>query len=150
MYHILCDIKASLSVNCIIIWHSYMFPSIWIMCLLPVNILTHWGRVMHICVSKLTIIGSDYGLSPGQRQAIIWTDAGILLMRTLVTNFSEKLREIHTFSFKKMHLKLSSAKWHPFCLDLNVFTHGGCTTHICLHCFSYWLVTCSVPSHYLN
>ena len=31
--------------------------------------LTHWGRVTHICVGKLTIIGSDYGLSPGWRQA---------------------------------------------------------------------------------
>ena len=42
--------------------------------------LTHWGRVTHICVSKLTIIGSDNGLSPGRRQAIIWTNAGILLI----------------------------------------------------------------------
>ena len=33
--------------------------------------LTHCGGVMHICVSKLSIIGSDNGLSPGQRQAII-------------------------------------------------------------------------------
>ena len=32
----------------------------------------------HICVSDLTSIGSDDGLSPGQRQAIIWTNAGIL------------------------------------------------------------------------
>ena len=38
---------------------------------------THWRRVMHKCVSKLTIIGSDNGLSPGRRQAIIWTNAGI-------------------------------------------------------------------------
>ena len=29
--------------------------------------LTHWGRVTHICVNKLTIIGSDNGLSPGRR-----------------------------------------------------------------------------------
>ena len=42
--------------------------------------LTHWGRVTHICVSKLTIIGSDNGLSPDRRQAIIWTNAGILLI----------------------------------------------------------------------
>ena len=35
------------------------------------SILTHWGRVMHICVRKLSIFGSDNGLSPGQRQAII-------------------------------------------------------------------------------
>ena len=33
--------------------------------------LTHWGRVTHICVSKLSILGSDNGLSPGRRQAII-------------------------------------------------------------------------------
>ena len=57
--------------------------------------LNHWGRVTHICVSKLTIIGSDNGLSPGRRQAIIWTNAGILLIRTLGTNFSEILGEIH-------------------------------------------------------
>ena len=74
------------------------------------NALTHWGRVTHICVSKLTIIGSDNGLSPGRRQAIIWTSAGILLIRPLGTNFNEILIEIHTFSFKKMHLKMSSAK----------------------------------------
>ena len=42
--------------------------------------LTHWGRVTHICVGKQTIIGSDNGLSPGRRQAIIWTNDGILLM----------------------------------------------------------------------
>ena len=43
----------------------------------------------HICVGKLTIIGSDNGLSSGRRQAIIWTNAGILLIRPLGTNFSE-------------------------------------------------------------
>ena len=83
-------------------------------------ILTHWGRVTHICVSKLTIIGSDNGLSPGRRQAIIWTNAGILLFRPVGTNFSEILIEIHIFSFKKMHSKCSSATWRPFCLGLNV------------------------------
>ena len=78
----------------------------------------------HICVSKLTIIGSDNGLSPGRRQAIIWTNAGILLIRTLGTNFSEILGAIHTISFKKMHLKMSSAKWRLFRLGLNVLiTH---------------------------
>ena len=82
--------------------------------------LTLWGRVTHICVNKITIIGSDNGLSPGRRQAIIWTDAGILLVGPLGTNFSEILIEILTFSFKKMHLKMSSGKWRPFCLGLNV------------------------------
>ena len=82
--------------------------------------LTHWGRVTHICVRKLTIIASDNGLSPDRRQAIIWTNAGILLIGCLGTNFSEILIEILTFSFKKMRLKVSSAKWRPFCLGLNV------------------------------
>ena len=50
--------------------------------------LFHRGRVTHICVSKLTIIGSDNGLSPGRRQAIIWTNAGILLIGALATNFN--------------------------------------------------------------
>ena len=82
--------------------------------------LTHWGRVTHICVSKLTIIGSDNGLSPGWRQAIIWTSAGILLIGSLGTNVSEVLIGIKTFLFKKMQLKISSAKWRLFCLGLNV------------------------------
>ena len=51
--------------------------------------LTHWGRVTHIFVSKLTIICLDNGLSPGRRQAIIWTNAGILLIGSLGTNFNE-------------------------------------------------------------
>ena len=82
--------------------------------------LTHWGRVTHICVRDLTSIGSDNGLSPGRRQVIIWTNAGILFIGPLGTNFSEILIEILTFSFKKMRLKLSSGKWRSFCLGLNV------------------------------
>ena len=54
-------------------------------------LLTHWGRLTHICVSKLTSIASDNGLSPGRRQAIIWTNAGILIIGPLWTNFSEIL-----------------------------------------------------------
>ena len=84
--------------------------------------LTHWGRVTHICVSKLASIVSDNGLSPGRRQAIIWTNAGILLIGPLGTNFSEILIEIHTFSIKKMRMKVSSVKRRPFCLGLNVLT----------------------------
>ena len=87
-------------------------------------VLTHWGRMTHICVGKLTIIGSDNGLSPGRRQAIIWTNAGLLLIKHLGTYFSEILIRIQTFSFKKKHLKMSSPKWRPFCLGLNVLKPG--------------------------
>ena len=89
----------------------WLFPSI--------TDLTHWGRVTHICVGEVTIIVSDNGLSYGRRQAIIWTNAGILLIRPLATNFSEISIGIQTFSFKKMHFKMSSAKWRQFCLGLN-------------------------------
>ena len=67
----------------------------------------------HICVSKLSIIGSDNGLSPERHQATIWTNARILSFGTLETNLSEILNEIHGFAFKKMHLKMSSLKWRP-------------------------------------
>ena len=93
---------------------------------------THWGRVTYISVSNLTITGSDNSLSPGRCQAIIWTNDGILLIGTLGTNFSEILSEIHTFSFKKMYLKTSSAKWRPFCLGLNVLIGMG--EHHFSHC----------------
>ena len=62
--------------------------------------------MMHICVSKLTIIASDNGLSPVRRQAIIWTNAGILLIWTLGTNFSQFVIEIQTFSLTKIRLKM--------------------------------------------
>ena len=74
----------------------------------------------HICVSELTIIGSDNGLSPGRCQAIIWNNAGSLLIEPLGTNFNEISIGIPTFLFKKMHLNMSSAKWRPFCLGLSV------------------------------
>ena len=93
----------------------YMMNDAWL-------VLTHWGRVTHICVSNPTIIASDNGLSPSRRQAIIWTNVVILLIRPIGTNFSEILIEIHIFSFKKMHFKWSSGKWQPFCPGLNVLT----------------------------
>ena len=67
-------------------------------------------------------MGPDNGLSPGRRQAIMYTKAGLLSIEPLGTNFSEILIEIHSFSFKKIHLKMSSGKWHPFCLGLNVLS----------------------------
>ena len=74
----------------------------------------------HIRVSKLTGIGSDNGLSPGRRQAILWTNAGILLIGLIGTNyFSEILIANQIFIqgnvFENVVWKLS-----PFCLGLNV------------------------------
>ena len=61
-----------------------------------------------------------------RRQAIIWTNAGIMLIGPLRTKFSEILIGIQAFSFKKMHLKMSSAIWRPFCHGLNVLIISLC------------------------
>ena len=74
------------------------------------------GWVTHIYISNLSIIGSDNGLSPGQCQAIIWTNDGILLIRPLGTKFIEILIAVLTVSFKKMCLK-GSVKCRPLCVN---------------------------------
>ena len=102
--------------------------------------LTNWGRVTHICVGNLIIIGSDNGLSLGRRQAIIWTNAGILLIGPLGTKLSEILIAILTFSFKKMRLNVSSAKWRPFCPGLNVLNISLRSASVCMQ-ISY-LIDC--------
>ena len=61
------------------------------------SFLTHWGQVMHIWVGNLTIIVGDFGLSPGQHQAIIWTNVGKLIIGPSDTNFNEILIEIQPF-----------------------------------------------------
>ena len=126
--------KWQLTYVCFFIWiYQYLdekkrnFCNIWIV---MEKSLTHWGWVMHICVSRLSIIGSDNGLSPCRRQAINWTTDGILSIDPLGTNFSEILIEINALSFRKMHLKMSSGKWRPFCPSLNVLmTCVPGTTH---------------------
>ena len=71
-------------------------------------------------LSNTSILNSLRPIDAFRRQTIIWTNDGILLIGPLGTNFSEILTGIQAFSFKKMHMKMSSAKWRPFCLGLNV------------------------------
>ena len=115
--------------------------------------LTHWGRVTHICVSKLTTIDSDNGLSPSRRQAIIWTNAGILLIRTSGTNFIEMIIKIYTFSFKNMHLKMSSGKWQPSCLGLSVLIMSKLLKFVIfmwtLHAI-FWVYACEALPRFLK
>ena len=137
---------------CVYVWLNYVLN---VYCIIHScvhcwvrNDLTHWGRVTHICVNKLTIIGSDNGLSPGRRQAIIWTNASRLLIGPLGTNFNETSIEIHTFSLKKIHLKMSSGKWRPFCLGPNVLIkmihHHFC---LCKQCCTQTVIISS--SYYI-
>ena len=97
------------------------------------NVLTHWGQVTLKCTGDLIIIGSHNGLLPGRRQAIILTNAVILLIGPLGTNFSEILIIIPIFSFKKMRLTVSSGKWRPFCLRLNVLKQQPLCAYAHLH-----------------
>ena len=74
---------------------------------------------MLIWVGKLIIIGSDNGLSPDRRQAIIWTNGRLLSIGPLQTYFSENLIKLQQISLKKMHVKMSAK-----CLGLNVLKPG--------------------------
>ena len=93
--------------------------------------LTHWGRAMHICVSKVTIIASDNGLSPGQRQAIIWNNAGILSVGLLGTTFSEILIKILTFfsrnTLESVVCEMVAILSGPQCV--NTLWHSNVTWH---------------------
>ena len=108
----------------------WTFSGEWKYSILKRGSLSHWGRVTHICGSKLTIVGS--GAKP--------LFPGILFIGPVGTRFSEILIEIYTFSFKKMHVKMSFGKWLPFCLGLNIYiffrwinlTHKQLENHNCV------------------
>ena len=78
--------------------------------------LTHCGGVTHICADDLTIIGSDNEM---------------LLTEHLRTNQSAIPITIHKFSFKKIYLKMTSAKWWPFCLGAVELTNDTVRVYEC-------------------
>ena len=77
------------------VFSEFLYCGHWDIC--DLKSLTHWGRGTHTCFSNLTIIGSNYGLLPGQCQAIIWNSDGISLIQPLGINFSEILIKIYIF-----------------------------------------------------
>ena len=88
------------------------------MCALTTT-LTHWGRVTYKCVSKL-----DHHLFRWWLFFIILNNAGLQSVGSLWTNLSEIGMKIQKFSYKKISLKTSTAKWWPFYLGLNVSITG--------------------------
>ena len=91
----------------------------------------------HICVSDLTIIGSDNGLSPGRRQAIIRTNAGILLIRPLGTNFSENFNPnsnifIQVNAFENVVCEKAAILSRPQCVN-------ELLSLLCLECNQLWI-----------
>ena len=83
-----------------------------------ISLLTHWGRVTHICFSKIISIGLD--------------NPGILLIEPLGTKFYEFCIKMQYFSFKKVHLRKQNQNiTHPWlCSRL-------CNDRICETCFVY-------------
>ena len=60
-------------------------------------------------------------MEKNRHQAFIWTSAGLSKLDTQVealVKFDSKT----IFLYNKMTVKMSSAKWWPFCLDLNVLS----------------------------
>ena len=131
---------------------------------------------MYASVNRVSIC-SNNGLSPIRRQAIILTNAGRLSIGLLATNVSEILIKIQNFSFTKMHLKISFAKWWPFCPggrwvngDLYMIVAADWTDGVCGCIYCNWnsivklyvkkrsgsilvqVITCwlMTPNHYLD
>ena len=97
--------------------------------------LTHWSRVTNICVGKLTTIGSDKVLSPGRRQAIIWTNANISLIGPLTTNFSvgNLNRNSYIFiqwnAFENFVCDTAAILSRPLCGNLRRLSSPGVWSH---------------------
>ena len=139
--------------------------------------LTHWGWVRHLCISKQIIIVSNNGLSPGRCQAIIWTNAGILLIGLLGINSSEIFNQnvyifIHENAFENVW-KIAAILSRPQCDNslrpiwttwtssavqespLNLITHSLRPRDSYMH---HWMESSLVqvmvwllePSHFLN
>ena len=97
----------------------------------PINLLVKAEWHIHASVGH-TIIGSHNGLSPDRHQPIIRTNAAILSNRPQGKYLSEILFKIQKFSFMEMRLKMSSAKYRPFCLGLIVLSGKTSGSVFCL------------------
>ena len=147
--------------------------SIFTQCMWGKGKLFHQGRKTHIYVGKLTIIGSDNGLSPGRRRAIIWTNAGTWLIWPLGTNFNEILYEILNIfiqenAFEDAVSEMASVLSRPQCVDdtYNKFTNSiavplqyqerlddksiSILNDPCLHFFSFSICSSMIDCAFMN
>ena len=88
-------------------------------------ILSNWGWVTHIYVNNLGHNWFRYWLVTWSTPSHCLDQHWYIVNWTLGNNFSQILMEIQTFSFKKTHLKILSAKWRPSCLSFNVLNYLG-------------------------
>ena len=90
----------------------------------------------HICVDNLTVTGSDNGLSPGRRQAIIGINDGILLIGQSGINFSEVLIEnsyifIDENAFENVVWKMAAILSRPQCVNSAFSERCGSAIKVC-------------------
>ena len=102
-----------------------------VICFSPcVDIAYKWLKYPLICLSRLDCcnrrnsVEAKWILSMTELNS--WSQDPLSLYRIKFV-----LINIHTFSFKRMHLKMSSAKWRPFCLGPNV-SRQNASIHNCL------------------
>ena len=95
-------------------------------------VLTHWGGATNVCVSKLTIIGSDNGLSPGRGEAIIWTNDGILFIGPLGINFSKIVIKICIFFISENAFENVVRKSATILSRRKCVKSGCCSSHTVL------------------
>ena len=120
-----CNYILQYSVGCtnLSCFHDWKWMVLLTLVIMLFLILTHWGSATHISVGKLSIIGSDNVLLPGQRQAIIWTNAEILLIHLLGTNFSVK------FDQKPNIFIQENALENVICEMLSILSPPECVKH---------------------
>ena len=71
----------------------------------------HWSGSSLVQVMACRLFGA---------KPFTWTNGAILSIGHLGTNFGEFYLKFKHFRWIKMHSKMSSAKWRPFCLGLDV------------------------------
>ena len=114
-----------------------------------------------ICVYKLTMIGSDNGMSPGRRQAIIWTNAGILLIgplgKTPVKSFFNQ--NLYIFIEENIVWKMAAILSRPQCVKSQPLRYacnmlwswfGRGLSHSCIHSPSCPIIQGSMTFHDLE
>ena len=110
--------------------YLYMKINVTKICCWEMSWLTHWGWVRHICVSKLTIIGSGNGMLPGWHQVIIWTNAGILFIGDKIQwhfNWNQCI-SIHENAFENVACQMAPISSQPLWVNCDrlMFAQTDC------------------------
>ena len=123
--------------------------------------------VAYICVSKPGNIGSDNGLSPVWRHAIIRTSADLLSIGPLGINVNDIIIKIHTFSLKNPfenvisemsailsgHQCVNVCNKHLYVYRLSLTTKAlnvWCIPMIINAVHAYYVFLCLVTSHFYS